>query len=100
MGIVLRKSFKGTHVWIPPIPEQKACSSGIDINNHKQNMVKIDAMFFSATEETMVLQGEKDHESQKYLEHDTMILCNPNAMAYQNMINYPHAYYLKFFRNK
>ena len=21
MGIVLRKSFKGTHIWIPPIPQ-------------------------------------------------------------------------------
>lgn len=31
---------------------------------------------------------------------DTFILCNPNAMSYQQMINYPHAYYLKYFLNK
>ena len=62
-------------------------------------MVKIDAMFFTATEEPLVLVGE-NQENSKYLEYDTVILCNPNAMAYQNMINYPHAYYLKFFLNK
>jgi alpha/beta superfamily hydrolase len=63
-------------------------------------MVKIDAMFFTATEEPLVLVGDKDFEKSKYLDFDTVILCNPNAMAYQNMINYPHAYYLKFFLNK
>ena len=31
---------------------------------------------------------------------DTFILCNPNAMNYQQMINYPHAYYMKYFLNK
>lgn len=36
----------------------------------------------------------------KYLELDTFILCNPNAMSYQNMINYPQAYYLKYFLSK
>lgn len=27
----------------------------------------------------------------------TFILCNPNAMIYQNMVHYPHAFYLQFF---
>jgi alpha/beta superfamily hydrolase len=36
----------------------------------------------------------------RYRSLDTFILCNPNAMAYQHMINYPHAYYLKYFLNK
>jgi hypothetical protein len=40
MGIVLRKSFKGNHVWIPPSSDQG---------------VKIDAMFFTANEESIVL---------------------------------------------
>lgn len=30
----------------------------------------------------------------------TFILCNPNAMFYQHMVNHPHAYYLRFFLNK
>ena len=68
-------------------------------------MVKIDAMFFSATEEPIKLlpvdqSGQEDQAPLKYLEYDTFILCNPNAMAYQHMINYPHAYYLKYFLNK
>ena len=75
-------------------------------------MVKIDAMFFSATEETCALTGSqrkqggdiengaKGARDPKYLDYDTFILCNPNAMSYQHMINYPHAYYLKFFLNK
>lgn len=40
------------------------------------------------------------NKKRKYLELDTFILCNPNAMSYQNMINYPQAYYLKYFLNK
>ena len=67
-------------------------------------MVKLDAMFFSATEEEVKLQpiSVQDELSGqfKYLDYDTVILCNPNAMAYQHMINYPHAYYLKYFLNK
>lgn len=31
---------------------------------------------------------------------DTFIICNPNAMNYQQTINYPHAYYMKYFLNK
>lgn len=63
-------------------------------------------MFFTATEEPCRLIGDeiRDKEACKigreYLKADTFILCNPNAMAYQNMINYPHAYYLKYFLNK
>jgi len=55
-------------------------------------MVKIDAMFFTATEEPCTLLGQKgvpnpDIEKNKekeddYLEYDTFILCNPNAMSY------------------
>ena len=67
-------------------------------------MVKIDAMFFSANEEASFLVGDSkpaNHdESDSFLDYDTFILCNPNAMAYQHMINYPHAYYLKYFLNK
>ena len=94
---------------------------GIDYQADKHHrkrsgMVKIDAMFFSATEEPCKLvgskgSGEDDHDPEttanqgrkkdsKYLDYDTFILCNPNAMSYQHMINYPHAYYLKFFLNK
>lgn len=56
-------------------------------------------MFFAATEEAIDLD-HKDDSKLKFLHYDTFILCNPNAMAYQNMINYPHAYYLKFFLHR
>jgi hypothetical protein len=114
----------------------------IDQEKHK-DAVKIDAMFFTSTEEPVVLLGDEhllngkanpsgqneadfhqlDNSSQpsvgkensnnskdqpsalfkherRYLDMDTFILCNPNAMSYQQMINYPHAYYLKYFLNK
>ena len=48
-----------------------------------------------------VKESVVDEESHKlFLNHDTFILCNPNALSYQHMINYPHAYYLKYFLNK
>ena len=83
MGIVLRKSFSGRHFWV------------------KNNQFKLDSMFFSATEEDIFLYNEDyKGKSVDYLTYDTIIMCNPNAMAYQHMINYPHAYYLKYFLNK
>jgi len=48
-------------------------------------------MFFTATEEPCELAGpksdigsdlEKNKKSKKYLDYDTFILCNPNAMSY------------------
>jgi alpha/beta superfamily hydrolase len=35
-----------------------------------------------------------------YKTKPTFILCNPNAMFYQHMINYPHAFYLRFFLSR
>ena len=55
-------------------------------------------MFFPATSEKfdkLNLKAEKD-----FKKLPTFILCNPNAMHYQHMINYPHAYYLRFFLQK
>ena len=106
----------------------------IDMQKHKSDSVKIDAMFFTTTEEPMVLLGDEEpgdsssisqndfhgiekpkppsntasskepskllKNERRYLDMDTFILCNPNAMSYQQMINYPHAYYLKYFLNK
>ena len=55
-------------------------------------------MFFPAT-------GEKLDKNNPKAEYDfkklpTFILCNPNAMFYQHMINYPHAFYLRYFIQK
>ena len=60
MGIVLRRAFKGSHIWIPPIkdqiPEGSTPQMKVDLSNHT-NPVKIDAMLFTATEEPLVLIG-------------------------------------------
>lgn len=48
-------------------------------------MVKIDAMFFTASEEPLVYDEgklDKHNTEAKYLDYDTIILCNPNAMSY------------------
>lgn len=160
MGIVLRKSFKGTHLWIPAIEKQlkdmervrresktdpvsasflnlmdtSLCETKRFKPENQKKPVKIDAMFFPATEEKVTLIGNENKIDRKqrldrddfhplevqrnpspiqaemvtsmiknerrYLELDTFIICNPNAMNYQQTINYPHAYYLKYFLNK
>ena len=52
-------------------------------------------MNYQDTNDNMLMQNdiEKDiyenNKNRKYLDLDTFILCNPNAMSYQNMINYP-----------
>jgi hypothetical protein len=78
MGLILAKTFDGEQRWI---------TSG---------NIEIDAMFFTATGEAL----QDDNKSATYKERDTFILCNPNAMYYQHMINFPHAFYLRYFLQK
>ena len=59
---------------------KKACIK-FDEGEHRHQNVKIDAMFFAATEETIDLE-HKDDAKLDFLNYDTFILCNPNAMAY------------------
>ena len=35
-----------------------------------------------------------------YKDMPTILVCNPNAMYYQHMVNHPHAFYLRFFLNR
>ena len=81
MGKVLEKTFEGEHRWIKP---------------NKPNKTKIDAMFFTTTGEEV----DDNVFDANYKSLPTFILCNPNAMFYQHMINYPHAYYLRYFLQK
>ena len=85
MGEVLATTFDGQHVWIKN-------------NKNGRTKTKIDAMFFPATSEKFDKANLKAEKNFKKL--PTFILCNPNAMFYQHMINYPHAYYLRFFLQK
>lgn len=94
--------------------------------SENKNPAKIDSMFFAATDEEIELLGsefsnmpknetklefnqledcnktlsETELHKRDYRDFDTFILCNPNAMNYQHMINYPHAFYMKYFLNR
>ena len=60
MGIVLRKAFKGSHVWIPPLKDQLPDGAAPQMNiklSDPSDGIKIDAMMFTATEEALVLVG-------------------------------------------
>ena len=81
MGKVLEKTFEGEHRWIKPDDRRKT---------------KIDSMFFTSTGEKV----DDENADAAYKTQPTFILCNPNAMFYQHMINYPHAYYLRYFLQK
>ncbi len=66
MGLILSKTFDGEHRWI------KAADG-----------TKLDCMFFPTTVEKV---DDKDPDL-KYKDKPTFILCNPNAMFYQHMVN-------------
>ena len=78
MGLVLGKTFDGEQRYI------------------QSENIMIDAMFFTATGEKL----DDLNELAEYKDRNTFILCNPNAMFYQHMINFPHAFYLRFFLQK
>ena len=79
MGNVLAKNFEGDHRIIED-PIHNPSSS-------------IDSMFFTYNG---IMPDDIDYKLD-YKDKTTFIICNPNAMFYQHMINYPHAYYLRFF---
>lgn len=88
MGNILAKTFEGQRIKVPTEDDPK---------------IKIDCMFFTATCEPVVIRPSESTDKlplPKYLNLPTFILCNPNAMFYQYMVNQPHAYYLRFFLNK
>ncbi len=77
--LLLNKNFEGKHFWV-----------------EGHNGVKLDCMFFPCTVE------EKDTINLEaptglYLEKPTMIICNPNALIYQQMVTSPNSYWLSFF---
>lgn len=79
--MILAKTFDGGHLKIVSDSKKK---------------VLLDCMFFTATCE----QQNDDSEGVLYKEFPTVLICNPNAMYYQHMVNQPHAFYLRFFLNR
>jgi hypothetical protein len=78
--MVLAQNFEGEQRWITD-------------KEHNPDAV-IDAMFFTQSG----CKPDDADPNKLYKDRHTFILCNPNAMFYQHMINYPHAYYLRFFQ--
>ena len=88
MGYILSKTFEGKKLKIP-----------VDDNPK----ITLDCMFFTATCEAVHFPGDplpSNGLQPRYKGKPTFLLCNPNAMFYQYMVNQPHAYYLRFFLNK
>ncbi len=77
--MILAKTFEGNHLSVK-VDEKKG--------------IILDCMFFTTTCEPL------NKEAPKYKSMPTFLLCNPNAMFYQHMVNHPHAFYLRFFLNR
>ena len=96
---ILKETFDGTPILL----------NGPDGNT-------IDCMFFPCTtkekvriDESVTIDGQKaDHaesttffsaeeKEPEYLSKATVIICNPNALYYQQMVTSPNAYWLNFF---
>lgn len=76
---MLNKNFEGKHFWV---------------NGH--NGVKLDCMFFPCTVEDKQTISI-DNPIGQYLDKPTVIICNPNALIYQQMVTSPNSYWLSFF---
>lgn len=86
MRFMLEKNFDGRHFFV----------KAQDDNN------EIDCMFFPSTNEK-VLTGEDLEKAEKppsYIDLPTVMMCNPNALLYQHMVNSPNAFWLNFFLKK
>lgn len=83
---MLEKNFEGKHCWVPV----------------QNSSIKIDAMFFPASSDKVLIDKELESLKVKpeYISKPTMIICNPNALFYHHMVNFPNAFWLNFFLKK
>lgn len=77
--LLLERNFDGKHFWL---------------RGHKG--AKLDCMFFPCTVDDNPEIGTENPRG-AYLEKPTFIMCNPNALLYQQMVSSPNAYWLTFF---
>lgn len=78
--LLLNKNFEGKHFWV---------------TGH--NGARLDCMFFPCTVEDNKDNINTEAPSGLYLEKPTVIICNPNALIYQQMVTSPNSYWLSFF---
>eukprot|EP00347_Sterkiella_histriomuscorum_P023629 403333935 len=64
------------------------------IKGHRRSA--IDCMFFPCTTQNN-FTIDLNNPQGDFLSKPTYIVCNPNALIYQNMVNQPNAYWLTFF---
>lgn len=77
--LLLERNFDGKHFWV------RGASGAL-----------LDCMFFPCSvEDSPDIGGENPRGS--YLDKPTFIMCNPNALLYQQMVSSPNAYWLSFF---
>ena len=75
--VILKRTFEGKQYFVESDGQQ------------------IDCMFFPCTaNEEVVIDSALKRE---YTQKPTVIMCNPNALAYQSMVLAPNAYWLNFF---
>jgi len=77
LGIVLKRQFAADHYWVK-----------------SADGTKLDCMFFKTN--VMPRIGDEIDDKKK----PTFIICNSNAMFYQQMCHASHTFYLKFFLDK
>lgn len=77
--ILLKKNFEGKHFFV---------------NGH--GGIKLDCMFFPCVFDDNP-SIEVENPKGQYLDKPTIIMCNPNALVYQQMVTSPNSYWLSFF---
>lgn len=82
LGFILQRMFAADHHWVPV--SNSTCSG---------KPVKLDCMFFKSA--SVQEQTESDWQARP-----TFIVCNSNAMFYQQMVHESHSFYLKFFLDR
>jgi hypothetical protein len=58
--------------------------------------VKLDCMFIPCSNDETV-EVSIENPVGDYLDYPTFIICNPNALIYQQMVTAPNSYWLSFF---
>lgn len=82
-------------VYLDGRPIKKSFKPGKDDSRSLHNSVNNS----SNEDEEDLLQGTRPSTPKKteYLTKPTVLMCNPNALVYQQMITSPNAYWLHFF---
>lgn len=115
--MILKETFEGTHIFVDGpdgnkidcmffpcthkekivIDEDQDLEGNVALPSGTSNKNSVNSSTRARSQPHHLIEDLFDGKEPQYLSKPTIIMCNPNALIYQQMITSPNAYWLNFF---